>query len=56
MRLAFKKDALGSLHVFRLPYHGMVFCDRVFKDAVEAAGIGGQSGSDGLWFDDVVNG
>ncbi|MBV7306070.1 DUF1629 domain-containing protein [Xanthomonas vasicola] len=55
VRLAFKKDALGSAHVFRLPYHGMVFCDRVFKDAVEAAGMGGQSGSDGLWFDDVVN-
>lgn len=55
VRLAFKKDVLGSAHVFRLPYHGMVFCDRVFKDAVEAAGIGGQSGSDGLWFDDVVD-
>ncbi|MCT8357355.1 DUF1629 domain-containing protein [Xanthomonas citri pv. anacardii] len=54
-RLAFKRDVLGSAHVFRLPFHGGVFCDRVFKDAVKAAGIGAQGQSDGLWFYDVVN-
>ncbi|MEA9598184.1 DUF1629 domain-containing protein [Xanthomonas campestris pv. campestris] len=54
-RLAFKRDVLGTAHAFRLPFHGGVFCDRVFKDAVKAAGIGAQSKSDGLWFYDVVN-
>ncbi|MCD0244642.1 DUF1629 domain-containing protein [Xanthomonas melonis] len=54
-RLAFKRDVLGEAHVFRLPFHDGVFCDRVFKDAVEAAGIGAEGQSDGLWFYDVVN-
>ena len=54
VRLAFKRDVLGSAHVFRLPYSGFVYCDRVFKDAVEAAGIVTTEGSNGLWFDDVV--
>lgn len=55
IRLAFRRDVLGEAHVFRLPFHGGVFCDRVFKDAVEAAGIGTDGQSDGLWFYDVVN-
>ncbi|MCW0403217.1 DUF1629 domain-containing protein [Xanthomonas sacchari] len=55
IRLAFKRDVLGNAHVFRLAFHGGVFCDRLFKDAVEAAGIGTDGQSDGLWFYDVVN-
>ena len=55
VRLAFKRDVLGSAHVFRLPFHGGVFCDRVFKDAVEAAGILTSRRTNGLWFEDVVN-
>jgi hypothetical protein len=55
VRLAFKRDALGSAHVFRLPFHGGVFCDHVFKDAVEAAGIVTAGTTNGLWFEDVVN-
>lgn len=55
VRLAFKRDVLGSAHVFRLPFHGGVFCDRVFKDAVEAAGIVTARKTNGLWFEDVVN-
>lgn len=55
LRLAFKRDVLGSAHVFRLPFHGGVFCDRVFKDAVIAAGIVTARRSNGLWFYDVVN-
>ncbi len=55
IRLAFRRDVLGEAHVFRLPFHGGVFCDRVFKDAVEAVGIGTCGQSDGLWFYDVVN-
>jgi hypothetical protein len=54
-RLAFKPSVLGSAHVFRLAFHGGVFCDRAFKDAVEAAGIATAKRSNGLWFYDVVN-
>lgn len=55
VRLAFKRHVLGSAHVFRLPFHAGVFCDRVFKDAVEAAGILTSRKTNGLWFEDVVN-
>ncbi|NNA16267.1 DUF1629 domain-containing protein [Pseudomonas lundensis] len=55
VRLAFKRDVLGSGHVFRLAFHGGVFCDRVFKEAVEEAGITTAGKSSGLWFYDVVN-
>ncbi|MEB1978856.1 DUF1629 domain-containing protein [Xanthomonas campestris pv. campestris] len=55
VRLAFRRDVLGSAHVFRLPFHGGVFCDRVFKQAVEAAGIVTPHQSNGLWFYDTVN-
>ncbi|WP_369939893.1 DUF1629 domain-containing protein [Xanthomonas medicagonis] len=54
-RLAFRRDVLGNAHVFKLPFNDGVFCDRVFKEAVEAAGIGANGNSDGLWFYDVVN-
>lgn len=55
VRLSFKRDVLGSAHVFRLPFYEGVFCDRVFKDAVEAAGIVTARNSNGLWFYDAVN-
>ncbi|WP_340570291.1 DUF1629 domain-containing protein [Stenotrophomonas sp. G106K1] len=55
VRLAFKREVLDSAHVFRLAFHGGVFCDRTFKDAVEAAGIVTPRKSNGLWFEDVVN-
>lgn len=55
VRLAFKRQVLGSAHVFRLPFYEGVLCDRVFKDAVEAAGIVRAGCSNGLWFEDVVN-
>lgn len=55
-KLAFKKDVLGSSHVFKLPFNGVVFCDRAFKEAVEAAGISSLESSGGLWFSDAVNG
>ncbi|WP_294994809.1 DUF1629 domain-containing protein [uncultured Stenotrophomonas sp.] len=54
-RLAFKRDVLGSAHVFRLAFSGEVFCDRVFKDAVAAAGIVTAKRTNGVWFYDVVN-
>ncbi|AWH16246.1 hypothetical protein C1922_02335 [Stenotrophomonas sp. ZAC14D2_NAIMI4_7] len=55
VRLAFKREVIGDAHVFRLPYYEGVFCDRVFKEAVEAAGIVTKSSSNGLWFYDAVN-
>ncbi|MDX3931655.1 MAG: DUF1629 domain-containing protein [Stenotrophomonas sp.] len=55
VRLAFKRDVLGSARVFRLPFHGGVFCDRIFKDAVEDAGILTEKKSNGVWLYDVVN-
>lgn len=56
VRLAFKREALGAAHVFRLPFNGGVFCDRAFKEAVEAAGIVNGQSSNGIWFYDVVDG
>jgi hypothetical protein len=55
IRLAFRRDVLGPAHVFRLPFHGGVFCDSVFKEAVESAGIVKPYRSNGLWFSDMVN-
>lgn len=55
IRLAFRPDALGDAHVFRLAFHGGVFCDSVFLRAVEEAGILSSKRSNGLWFYDVVN-
>jgi hypothetical protein len=28
--MAFKREAIGDAHVFRLPYYEGVFCDRTF--------------------------
>ncbi len=55
VRLVFNREVLGSVHVFRLPFHGGVFCDRTFKNAVEAARIVTASRSNGLWLEDAVN-
>jgi len=54
VRLAFRREVLGSSHVFRLKLHGGVFCDRTFKDAVTDAGIVTARKSNGLWFYDAV--
>lgn len=55
VRLAFRREAIGDAHVFRLPYYEGVFCDRTFKEAVEAAGLIASGTSNGLWFYDAVN-
>lgn len=51
--VTFKRERLGAAHVFKTPYNDTVFCDRVFKDAVAAAGIATDSDSDGMWFIDA---
>ncbi|MEP9549995.1 hypothetical protein QYG38_23035, partial [Xanthomonas euvesicatoria] len=43
----------GPAHVFKTPYTIEVFCDRVFRDAVDAAGIETETDADGLWFIDA---
>jgi hypothetical protein len=53
--VTFNRDRLGSAHVFKTPYNGTVFCDRVFKDAVEATGIVSDQASNGLWFIDAAD-
>lgn len=51
--VTFKRDLLGSAHVFKTPYTSRVFCDRIFKDAAAAAGIATDSDADGMWFIDA---
>lgn len=46
--LVFKKDVVGSAHVFRTPFSGMAFCDRALHDAVVDAKL------TGFWFIDAV--
>lgn len=54
--LAFRKDLLGHAHVFRTPYSGnLTFCDRLLRDAVWKAGIGGPRRSCGLRFKDAAD-
>lgn len=54
--LAFRRDVVGSAHIFRTPYSGnLVFCDRALRDAVLSAGIGGGGESRGLWFTDAAD-
>ncbi|MCC4598279.1 DUF1629 domain-containing protein [Xanthomonas campestris pv. phormiicola] len=53
--VTFDRERLGSAHVFKTPYTLEVFCDRVFKDAVAAAGIETNADVDGMWFIDASN-
>lgn len=39
--LVFRKDVVGSAHVFRTPFSETVFCDRVLHDAVAATDLSG---------------
>ncbi len=39
--IVFKDDVVGAAHVFRTPFAPTVFCDRVLRDAVIAAGVHG---------------
>ena len=55
-RLSFRKDAIGSAHVFRMGEKpSTVICDRVMYDAIRKAGIGAKASSDGLWWDDAAD-
>jgi Protein of unknown function (DUF1629) len=39
--LVFKKDIIGSAHIFRTPYSPSVFCDRIMHNAIRAAKLKG---------------
>ncbi|WP_425524693.1 imm11 family protein [Stenotrophomonas maltophilia] len=52
--LAFKRDVIGGSHVFRSPYSGdLVYCDRMFRDAMRDVGIGSDRETRGLRFNGV---
>lgn len=47
-RLVFKEEVVGTAHIFRTPFSGMVFCDRALYDAVVDAKL------TGFWFIDAA--
>jgi hypothetical protein len=53
--VTFDRERLGQAHVFRTPFSGSVFCDRVFRDAMAAAGIDTDSDADGVWLTDAAD-
>ncbi|MCC4606246.1 DUF1629 domain-containing protein [Xanthomonas campestris] len=54
-RLSFRKDVIGSAHVFRLSHSFSIFCDRLMLDAIRSEGISTADNSGGLWFYDAAD-
>ncbi|HFK2885862.1 imm11 family protein [Stenotrophomonas maltophilia] len=53
--LAFKRDVIGGSHVFWSPYSGdLVYCTRMFRDAIRDVGIGSECETRGLRFKNVL--
>ncbi len=50
---AFKKELIGTAHVFRTPYTADAFCDRVLRDALIAHGFGKSPRTRGVWLLDA---
>ena len=56
IRLVFRRDVVGSAHIFRTPYSGnYVICDSTMREAIEQAGMGQGGTSRGLWFEDAAD-
>ncbi|MBV6812168.1 DUF1629 domain-containing protein [Xanthomonas axonopodis pv. phyllanthi] len=53
--LAFRKDVIGSAHIFRLAHSFSVFCDRTMLDAIRAHGISSADDSGGICFVDAAD-
>ncbi|MEA9482767.1 DUF1629 domain-containing protein [Xanthomonas campestris] len=54
--LAFKKEILGTAHLFRTPYNsGLVICDRFFRDALIEHGFGKGRNPRGVWLRDAAD-
>ncbi len=54
-KLAFRKELVGSSHIFRTPYTADSFCDRVFRDALVDNGFGKSRNSRGVWLIDAAD-
>ncbi|MDR6095975.1 hypothetical protein QE373_003272 [Stenotrophomonas sp. SORGH_AS321] len=54
-RLVFKRDMLAGAHVFLTPFNPSAFCDRSFRNAVQAAGISKNAGVSGISFVDALD-
>ncbi len=53
-RIAFKKEAVGSAHVFLTPYSGDPFCDRILRDALIEHGFGKEPSTRGVSLEDAA--
>ncbi len=54
-RFAFKKDVVGSAHVFLTPYNSRkVFCDRMLRDALIEHGFGKEPDTRGVSLEDAA--
>ncbi|MCL1553391.1 DUF1629 domain-containing protein [Xanthomonas nasturtii] len=53
--LAFRKDVIGSAHIFQLRHSFSIFCDRVMLDTIRSEGISTADNSGGLWFSDAAD-
>ncbi|WOB25891.1 DUF1629 domain-containing protein [Xanthomonas dyei] len=54
-KLAFRKELVGSSHIFRTPYTADSFCDRAFRDALIDNGFGEPRNSRGVWLIDAAD-
>ena len=50
---AFKREVIGTAHVFRTPYTSNPFCDRFLRDALINNGFGKSSKTRGMWLLDA---
>jgi len=53
-RIAFKKDTIGSAHVFLTPYSADPFCDRILRDALIEHGFGKEPDTRGVSLEDAA--
>ncbi len=53
-RIAFKKEAVGSAHVFLTPYSSDPFCDRILRDALIEHGFGKEPSTRGVSLEDAA--
>ncbi|USJ02926.1 DUF1629 domain-containing protein [Xanthomonas prunicola] len=50
---AFRKEVVGSAHIFRTPYTSDAFCDRFLRDTLIAQGFGKSPRTRGVWLIDA---
>ncbi|MCC4589491.1 DUF1629 domain-containing protein [Xanthomonas sp. NCPPB 1067] len=53
--LAFRKDVIGSAHIFQISHSSLICCDRIMLDAIRHEGISTTEKSGGLWFFDAAD-